>query len=202
MRYCGITEQCVQSMFHDIPDSGASGGFPNPHQKPLGTLSRELHIYQLFPGPELDKLGEKFARHFESDLQLENITPFVNARPSASDKALIVPLMRWISRVFVAAGQQAYFGSSLTDIYPSMEDNFLEFDALGWQVLYQYPRIFSRHMHRARDKLVDALEEYFAKPPKERSDGAWFTTTEEREMRSLGISTRDIARMMLIVYWG
>ena len=187
-------------MYEIFGQGEKSGGFPNPHQKPLGTLSRDLHIHQLFPGENLTELMSRFITHFQSDLELSNLRNF-SSDVQDSGNVVVMPLMSWVLRTFTSAGQQAYFDKQLDVIHPNMVEDFLEFDELGWQVLYQYPQFLSRKMHAARDKLVKAFEVYFSMPPEKRGNAAWFVTAEEREMRSLGIDTHDIAVMMVVVYW-
>jgi hypothetical protein len=57
-------------------------------------------------------------------------------------------------------------------------------------------------MRLARGKVFDALETYFASPLAERTDTVWFTRTLEGEMREAGIGDRDIAIMIMTIYWG
>ena len=178
----------------------ASAGFPNPRSLPLGRLSRELHISQLFPGKNYDELGIKFVKAFEERLNWAKIVK-ENGVSSPKDE-VVLPLMAWTSDVFTLAGQTAYFGPLLAQIDSEMHKTFLTFDDLGWQVLYQYPRILSGQMSAARDKLVQSLEAYFSTPQGERTGDAWFVKTEENEMRARGIGTHDVATMMLPIYWG
>ena len=53
-----------------------------------------------------------------------------------------------------------------------------------------------------RDKMIDVMEKYFATPLDRRTDTVWFTPTLEKEMRLLDVGNRDIAAMMMTIYWG
>ena len=199
MRNLGSSAQSVKAMFSPMPTEKA--GFPNPYGKPLGRLARELHTTQLYPGEHLSFLDGKFIESFGDQLDLEKMA---EANYAARDEkgGVTVPLMKWSSDVFTRAGQVAYFGDLLGVIDPNLTWTFLEFDDLSWQVLFQYPRIVSRRMHAARERLTVALEKYFSVPAEDRGEQAWFTHAMEHEMRTVGISTHDIATMMTTIYWG
>ena len=200
MRNLGSSHQSIMAMFSPMP--AKEEGFPNPKAKPLGRLARELHVNQLYPGENLDLLDHKFIQSFGDQLDLEKVAEASYARRDAGGDEVVVPLMTWSSDVFTRAGQMAYFGDRLSVIDPNLTWTFLEFDDLSWQVLFQYPRIFSQKMHRARERLTSGLEKYFSIPADERGDQAWFTKAMEAEMRSVGINTHDIATMMTTIYWG
>ena len=198
MRSCGTSEKAIDAMFSPI---AAENGFPNPRIQPLGRLSRELHIHQLFPGENFDELGVKFVKAFEERLDWATLLQ-EDVAGKQSKSEVVVPLMAWTSDVFTLAGQNAYFGPCLGEIDDEMHKTFLTFDDLGWQVLYQYPRILSGKMSAARDALVKSLEQYFSTPQEKRTGDAWFVKAEENEMRARDIDTHDIATMMLPIYWG
>ena len=83
-----------------------------------------------------------------------------------------------------------------------MVRKFLEFDELGWQVMFQYPRCASRKLHVLLDKLIKDLEKYCDTPTDQREGDAWFTKAFEHETRRIGIGKPDIATMIFTVYWG
>jgi hypothetical protein len=55
--------------------------------------------------------------------------------------------------------------------------------------------------HKHKDGLIDAVESYFTLSKDERPDGNWFIQMQEAEMRSLGISTRDMSKFIALIYW-
>jgi hypothetical protein len=109
--------------------------------------------------------------------------------------------MEWCSDVFTTAGQRAYFGDELGQIDDTLAKEFVIFDDLSWQVLYQYPDFLAGEMKRSRDVIQRALEKYIQLPQSQRSGEAWFTKAMENEMRALDISEDDIATMFMTIYW-
>ena len=64
MRWSGNSEDCEQLMYRPSLQIEGKVGFPNPNTKPLGTLSRDLHIHKLFPRDELSRLLKRFVDCF------------------------------------------------------------------------------------------------------------------------------------------
>ena len=177
-------------------------GFPNTTGKPLAHLAINMHRHQLFPGKNLDYLGDQFVKYFDKHLSLEDMIKdrhYVVSRPENKD--VVLSLSTWTSDFVVCAGQQAYFGETLRNIDPNFTWKFIEYDELAWQVLYQYPVFLSRQMHAARDHLTASIQKYFDTPPEDRAEGAWFVRAMEIEMRSLGMSSKELAPMMAVIYW-
>ncbi|KAL9038663.1 MAG: hypothetical protein Q9180_002996 [Flavoplaca navasiana] len=199
MRNLGSSTQSIRAMFSPMPTD--KDGFPNPHGKPLGRLARELHTTQLYPGENLTKLDNKFIESFGAQLSFEKMAESTYATRDEKG-GITVPLLRWSSDLFTRAGQAAYFGDLLGTMDPELTWTFLEFDDLSWQILFQYPRIVSHRVHTARERLTAVLEKYFSVPAEDRGEQAWFTHAMEHEMRTIGISTHDIATMMTTIYWG
>ena len=200
MKACGSSKEVVRKMYQALDRD--KQGFPNPHGKPLATLARELHIHQLFPGEQLEYLGNKFIAYFEENLDLTMIARERFYASSCGDEEVVVPLMIWASDFFTNAGQRVYFGDKLSELDPDLTWTFLEYDQLSWQILYQYPGFLCKQMRSARDKLISSLERYFDLPMEQRTGDAWFTKAMEREMRQIGMTTKDIAPMMMTIYWG
>ena len=200
MRTLGSSEHCINAMFSYTPHSPHENDFPNPLKKSLGKLAKDLHARQLLPGQYLDDLCNKFVNFFDESLVLEEISKKDYATEKIPE-SIVVPLRVWSSEVFIIGGQRAYFGCLLEDIDPSMARTFIEFDELGWQVLFQYPRFASRRMHALADMLIEDLEKYYGTPAEKRKGDAWFIKAFEHEARQAGIDTHDIATMMLPAYW-
>lgn len=199
MRTSGSSEDVILKMYKPMDPKKAN--FPNPQNKPLAKLARELHIYQLFPGKNLDSLYANFVEYFKQSLNLKTMSQYRYTRIS-TDHDVVVPLYLWVSDVFVSAGQEAYFGPALAQVEPELTWAFLEFDDLTWQVLYQYPKFLASTMIRTKSKVIDGLERYFTLPTDKRPGASWFTPAMETEMRNLGFGTHDVAVMMMTIYWG
>jgi hypothetical protein len=199
MRTSGSSEYVIHKMY-ETPDP-EKAIFPNPHNRPLAKLARELHNHQLLPGKQLDDLRSTFIEYFHKSLILKHMTqhPYVS---SATDHEVVLPLYTWSSDLMICGGQEAYFGLYLAEVEPSLTWDFLEFDDLTWQVLYQYPKILANSMFKAKAKVIAGLERYLTEPEQKMGRSSWFTLAMEKEMRNLGFDTHEVAIMMMTIYWG
>ncbi|KAI0003884.1 putative cytochrome p450 [Xylariaceae sp. FL0662B] len=180
----GVTEAGIKAAYMDLPSDKA--GFPNPQGKSLGgTLVRQMHINQLYPGDNLDQLESRFLKYFQDQVTLPMMrkacAPYAVAQNGSS---IDLPLMLWCSEYFVRAGGLAYFGEVLSAIDPQLAPTFIAFDDLSWQAIYQYPSFLSRRMRAERDQTQRAFKKYF-----------------ENELRAIGVSTNDIATILLTLHW-
>ncbi|KAL4943638.1 hypothetical protein BDV06DRAFT_221090 [Aspergillus oleicola] len=204
MRGCGCSESCVQAMYNDLPKE--KEGFPNPHGKPLGTLARQMHINQLYPGDNLDFLEKQFLDWIEPRMTMDRLRerPYATSYAGSPDSKdeVVLPLLQWCSDFFARAGQRAYFGPELEKLDDGLPQTFIAFDELSWQILYQYPDFLAGKMKSSRDAIQRVLKQYFQIPQERRYGDAWFTKAMEDEMRALGISEDDIAMMLVTIYWG
>ncbi|UKZ50161.1 hypothetical protein TrVGV298_004417 [Trichoderma virens] len=199
MRACGNTESCIQAMYTPLPSN--KGGFANPRGKSLATLSRNMHIRQLLLGDGLNFLENSFLEWFDVRMDIEKLHSACPYAIKSTDVDIVLPLMEWCSDIFTSAGQRAYFGDELGQIDDTLAKEFVIFDDLSWQVLYQYPDFLAGEMKRSRDVIQRALKKYIQLPQSQRSGEAWFTKAMENEMRALDISEDDIATMFMTIYW-
>lgn len=199
MRTSGSSEFVIKKMY-ETPDP-AKAIFPNPRMKPLAKMAKDLHVHQLYSGKPLDVLREEFYRFFDNSMKLKHMSTFsyaINFTPTE----VVLPLYIWTSDVIISAGQDAYFGPLLAEVAPHLTWDFLEFDDLTWQLLYQYPKFLAKKMYSARDRVVNGLEKYFTEVQKRRGVRSWFTPVMENEMRNLQFDTHEVAIMMMTIYWG
>ncbi|RYC57751.1 hypothetical protein CHU98_g8453 [Xylaria longipes] len=113
-----------------------------------------MHHKQLFPGQNPDVLEQVMTNWFDRQLHLTVLQKLCASHsPSTTEHFIEVPLVKWCSELFTHAGEEAYFGDTLQQIEPDMATVFLRYDDLSWQVLYQYPRVLSRTMHAAIDRI-------------------------------------------------
>lgn len=200
MGTCGCPASAVKNMFQVPPFNET--GFPNPSKKHFTNLSHDIHTSQLHPGEKLDDIGTGFVAYFQNSLVLERLTtgyPYIN--PSTGDN-YATSLSRMCSDILVGAAQNVYFGPSLSRIDPGLVRTFIDFDDRSWQLLFQVPYLLSRNTHILKDKIVDALSAYFKISSDQRRGEAWSIGVLEKEMRKLGLANREIALMMMILYWG
>ncbi|KAI9707823.1 MAG: hypothetical protein M1820_004428 [Bogoriella megaspora] len=195
----GVTKSAVESLYASADPARAI--YPNPSGKPLGKLARDFHIHQIFPGNLLDETGAEFVKFFQQSLTIESFGEQRYGAKRGQD-AVEVSLLEMTSDIFTNSAQDVYFGQLLRKIEPELAWIFLEFDGLAWQVLFRYPPFLSKKMIAARDKIFAALEKYYASPLEDRMDVIWFTPTLEKELRNLNVGNRDIAIMMMTIYWG
>ena len=200
MRSTGSSERVVDLMYRPMVKN--KPGFPNPAGKPLAHFAINMHRNQLYPGNNLDYLGDQFLQYFDQNLSLDGIIKGRKyAATSPDEKSVVLSLATWTSDFVVCAGQKAYFGETLEKIDPNFTWKFIEYDELAWQVLYQYPAFLSRKMHAARDHLTASIQRYFDTPADDRAESAWFVRAMELEMRGLGMSSEELAPMMAVIYW-
>lgn len=199
MRAWGNTESCIQAMYTPLPKD--KGGFANPQGKPLATLARQIHIHQLFPGDGLDFLENSFLEWFDVRMNIRKLHAVCPYALKSTDVDIVLPLMEWCSDFFTRAGQRAYFGDELDQIDVTLAKEFVIYDELSWQVLYQFPDFLTREMKRSKDVIQRALKKYIQLAQSQRSGEAWFTKVMENEMRALDISEDDIATMFMAIYW-
>jgi hypothetical protein len=199
MRTSGSSEFVIKKMY-ETPDP-AKAIFPNPHNKPLAKMAKDLHVHQLYAGKPLDVLRGEFYSFFGDSMKLKHMAQFDYTISSAPNE-VVLPLYIWTSDVIISAGQDAYFGPLLAEVAPCLTWDFLEFDDLTWQLLYQYPKFLAKKMYSARDRVIMGLEKYFEETQARRGVKSWFTPVMENEMRNLEFDTREVAIMMMTIYWG
>lgn len=197
----GVSETGIKAAYMDLPTD--KPGFPKPQGKSLGgTLVRQMHVHQLYPGDNLDQLEARFLEYFQKHLTLPMLrkasAPYLL---SQDDTSVDVPLMRWCSEYFVRAGGLAYFGDMLGAIDPELAPAFIAFDDLSWQAIYQYPEFWSKAMRAKRDQTQRAFRKYFEVPQSQRTGDAWFTKAVESELRAVGVGTNDIATILVTLHW-
>lgn len=154
---------------------------------------------QLHPGRHLEDLISVYLTHIEQQMKWENI-PEDTIIQSFSEKK-IVSLRNWCAHVLGQATVQAFFGTSLLELEPKLLDNFHQFDANSWMLLYQYPRIFAKPMYEAMDKGTNAFTRYFELPFEQRSQACHYIQTVEMKQRKAGMTDRDIAIAGHMFFW-
>lgn len=198
--YFGCTKSSIQSMYQRVDPQKSI--YPNPDGKSLAHLSRDFHIHQLFPGNLLDKVGALFIDHFDKALTIEELTQRDRHVTFVDEDCVKVSLLDWLSDTFADSILEIYFGDLLRKIEPDFVQVFREFEEHSWQALFRYPRFLGKKMFGPMDRVVGALEKYFEAPVEDRQDTVWFTPTLEKEMRNVDVGNRDIAIMIMTIYWG
>jgi hypothetical protein len=174
---------------------------PGATRKSLVALAKEFHIRQLYPGKMLDQLVDPAVDFLSCNMNVPSIVERGAYATAGGDGSVNVCLFRWVCDFFISFGQRAYFGKKLSEIEPNMFNIFMEFDAVAWQVLYQYPTFLCSQMVGAKNRMQAAMEEYLAVPAEARGDAAWLIRALEDEMNRLKISKRDQAIFFFQIFW-
>ena len=181
----------MERLYQEPPPSGV-------HKKSLGQAIHGFQVEQSSPGNKLEDISVIIASYLEKALVFEKMA---REKASKTDESSYLSLRRCCANLVIGASQKAYFGERLSSIDPDLAQTFIEFDGCSWQLLYQYPRLISKGMYAAKDRIIDVLTAYF-ETPGERTDAAWVTQLLEREMRALGFTTREMGTLMMLQYWG
>lgn len=195
METIGITEDGIRKAYQTKSKKSEKD------DKHLVRLCKEYQIAQLSPGVKFDELVNPAVEYISAFLDLNVLAKRTNWSDSTQSDAVTVSLYEFISEVFIGLGQEAYFGKLLSKIDTDLVSSFKVFDALAWQVLYQYPKPFCGTMLAAKLKIGSALEEYFSTPVEDRQDAAWMILELEKDMKRLGVSSHDKALFFFQLYW-
>ena len=162
-------------------------------------VGEKLCQRQLLPGKELDALQRVFMSGIHQSLVWGKITPRITLASYPGCKT--ISLLGWCREVLLESATSAFFGDRLLLINPNLFRSFSAFDASSWKLNYGFPRILSKGMHVAKDAIIDALEAYFKLPVSERRGMSYLISSFEVEMKRLEICERDIAALVMPVYW-
>ncbi|KAF2679169.1 cytochrome P450 [Lentithecium fluviatile CBS 122367] len=206
MLSCGTSPEVVRKMTTTpppyLPDSKESG--LNPQKKSLIGLAVDFHHIQLLPGPksQVGPITDTFLGYIHNLLQWTSLLRDDKMSSSiTSDNKIHTSLYQFCGKVLVEAGTKVYWGEKLWNMTPDMLQTFEGLDKTMWKILFRYPERFSKDAIQARDGIVDLLTEYYALPKETRSDAAWFTQSLEAESRAIGLTEREMASAILIIYF-
>lgn len=101
----------------------------------------------------------------------------------------------------MTAVTHALFGKKLLEIEPEILQAYFDFNDNGWMMFYKYPRFTAKKMYAAKPKVIDALTSYLQLPRELRPGAFWLIQSIEDEQRKLGLDERDMARLLMMIYW-
>lgn len=171
----------------------------NPEADYHRNVGESIFRQQLLPGKQLDDLQTLFMNNIQDSLYWSKIPD--QAVLSSNHDFKIVSLEKWSSHVLLNSALRTFFGTELLRLEPNFCRYICEFDEESWKLQYGFPRILSKKMHHARDKMIRGLTAYFKLPKSERPGAAWAVTEIETEMRARGIEVHDIGGIFLGVCW-
>jgi hypothetical protein len=155
------------------------------------SIFRSTHVFYrdaLKPGPQLDRLTTAFLLYLNKALDEYAAKPLEDVR-----------LYTWSFTMLGTASTNAMMGPSLLrdnpDLLPSVwlvENGFFLF-------VNRIPRIFARKYYQARDRVTAAFTEYFS-DEKNREGGMPVIWEREVQLRSKGLTTRDVATYSYSAY--
>ncbi|TWU71881.1 Cholesterol 7-alpha-monooxygenase [Metarhizium rileyi] len=204
----GTSKESVTHIF--APPSALHKNPENRLGKPVAQLARELQMAQLQPSPGLDALEraelDYLERHMQPDAVLASRHRYMDllgGETPGRTASVELSLWNWCADLHVRAAQKAFFGDALDRLDPELPQKFLEFDDLGWKLLYQFPTFLARDAMEKRDCIRAILKAFYDLPREKRDEAAgWVLSSTEDELRAIGIPSEDIASVVLILYWG
>ena len=199
---CGISSVAVEKLFL-FPKDGFNAPVPNPEQKCLAQLTRDIHRQQSQPGEHQTILSQKFQDFIDESLSWKVLqaAPRPKYVAASGDTSVELSLKGWCADVLLNAATRAFFGESLLQVAPDLFRDFFLFDDNSWMLLYGYPRFLAQDMYRGKDAAVSALIKYFDQSPELRQDSAFFVRTLEKALKDLDIHEQDRACFFLMTYW-
>lgn len=151
--------------------------------------SNVFHREALKVGPELDVLTLNFLHYLEKALD----------EFEAKQISDVTSLNHWSKLILGTASTNAMMGPALLCEYPDLLSSVWLVEQAFLLFIYRIPRIFARKYYRARDRVLAAFTRYF-KDAKNKQGSAPMVWERESQLRSKGISTRDIAAYSYSTY--
>ncbi|MCJ1288256.1 hypothetical protein MMC26_007611 [Xylographa opegraphella] len=189
----GAVEKWIPSSGPKITSDvhGNSGDF--------GHLGEKLCRQQLLPGEELETLQAVLLDNIHVSTQWSKISDKIIQSFTQDTKT--VSLLGWCREILLDAATRSFFDECLVKIDSHLYDSFFIFDELSWKLHFRYPRVLSKEMYAAKDRIIDALKIYFELPKSERKGESWLISNLETAMRDVGIETEDVAALIMPLYW-
>lgn len=194
----GVSPEIVDWMFHAPSESNAPQTSTSPN-KHFIDRAHDYYKLQLHPGDKLDILQDKLLTNVDEWLQWKRFSDTFTLESSPDKKT--VSLLGWCSDVLVSSATTAVFGKVILQIEPNLPQAIFDFDNENWKLNFKLPRVLAKEMYTAKQKIVDALQEYFRLPKEERSGESWIIDVFETEMREMGISDHQIALTLTMTLW-
>lgn len=195
--------------FDTFVDHVMTGGFNVPHKTmPLmwkegaqrgSSLMASAHPFyqsQLLPGEKLKKSQCGIIRNISNYFRTHDVACSAAKNEGGMETGL--PLYHWCCQVLLNAVVSVYYGS-LVEENPNLWRTFAEFDTGAWKSELGLPRFLSVKTYRARDLLVDAMQQVLeGKKDEMLSD---LVAIRAKDLRAGGIPPRDVAIFTTMVFW-
>ena len=181
------------------PAEGYEPLHPNPMGKVLVHYGNDIQHAQLLPGQRLEDLTHSFLRLIQENMRWNHFRETSVLKSNADEK--VVSLHHWCLEVLVDSATRAFFGEYLLELEPSLTQTFKAWDENSWMMTYQYPLFLAKAAVQPRDRLINALTQYFEAPQEKRKGEVYLVRELEDEQRHAGLSNSDSARIFMIIYW-
>ena len=112
-----------------------------------------------------------------------------------------ISLLQFCREVLMDSATHAFFGPRLLDIEPNLFEIYYIFDSTSWKIHTGYPRFLSNDADTSKNKIWAAMTTYLSLPASSRPGMSWLIGNLELEMRKLDISDKDIAAIMVPMFW-
>ena len=197
----GVLPEIVDLMFR-VPSEDHLSSVPQASAhlgKHFIDRAHESYKLQLHPGDRLDILQDAFLSKIDGYLQWSEFSDKFTLEGLPNRKT--VSLLGWCTEVLLASATKAVFGNAILEIEPNLQQAVFDFDNENWKLNYRVPRILAKKMYAAKQKVFEALLQYFKLPREKRSGGAWLIETLETDMRDMGIDDHQIASTISMTLW-
>ena len=112
-----------------------------------------------------------------------------------------ISLLQLCRDVLMDSATHTFFGTRLLDIEPNLFEIYYIFDSTSWKLHTGYPRFLSNEVHASKNKIWAAMTTYFTLRKEDRPGMSWLIENLEIEMRKLDIVEKDIAAIMVPMFW-
>ena len=181
------------------PGEGYDSLHGNPNNKVLAYRGNDILHDQVLPGQFLEDLTHAFLGYLELSTQFNDITNKCVLAADGTRK--VVSLQDWCMNTLVDLSSRSFFGDYLLKVEPSLTEIFHLWDENSWMKTYQYPDFLAKPAVEPRDRLIRAFTRYLETPRRKRGRTGYFVEEEEDEERHAGLSTKDSAKLMMVIFW-
>lgn len=171
----------------------------NMHALSLSELNNEFWKQELHPGRGLEALLEEFVLRIDTALQSETQSKHSITQHSSNSTERLVSLLKWTEGVMMDAGTIALFGTKILESDQKLVQKFLTFDNENWKLWYKWPNASA--MHAAKTEMMKTIENYLDLPQDERGGAAHIVHLIEKTTSALGLSKKDIAASLAMLYF-
>ena len=181
------------------PAEGYNSLHGNPGNKVLAYRGADILHEQVLPGQHLEELTHRFLGHLETSTRWDSFTSKYTLASDESRK--ILSLHSWCMNILVDAATRAFYGDYLFELEPSLTQIFHQWDENSWMKTYQYPDFLAGPAVKPRNMLIRTFTKYLESSRERRGNAAYYVNAEEDEERHAGLSTKDSAKLTMLIYW-